>query len=161
MVFYIQFNKNLLKQQQLLREAYSTRLRQGNCCTEYFRNISILSDSGTSKTSRRLSFTDRVIAMSTKFWHWVWENSIKSNGKKAQQVMMPLKIPVWCTALLQMLLPEAFKLGCYICNLCRQDSCAKIQDKEETVALGEVLQLGCGTRVKPGGKQANKNYRCV
>lgn len=102
-------------------EAYSTRLREGNCCTEYFRNI----HSFRLWHIQNFKKAERVIAMSPKFWHRVWENSIKSNGKKVQQVVMPLKIPVWCTALWQMLLPEAFKPGCYICNLCKQDSCSK------------------------------------
>lgn len=73
---------------------------------------------------------------------------------------MPLKIPVWCTTLWQMLLPEAFKPCCYICNLCRQDSRAKYRIRMRLV-LGEALQTGYGTRVKPGGKQANKRQICL
>lgn len=155
LVFYSQFNKNLLKQQQILGEAHSTRLREWNWCTEYFRNISVLLNSGTSKTSRRLSVADRVIAMSTKFWHWVWENSIKGNGEKAQQVMMPLRIPVWCTALWQTLLPEAFKPGCYIYNLCRQGSCAKYWIRKRVFSPGWSTPTGPWHKSKTW-RQTNK-----
>lgn len=156
LVCYRQFNKNVLKQQQILGEACSTRLREGSRCTEYLKNISILSGSGTSKNSRRLSFADRLIAMSTKFWHWLWENKIKSNGRKAQQVMMPLKIPVWCTALWQTLLPEAFKPGCYVCNLCRQDSCAKYRIRNRVFSPGRSTPTGLWHKSKTWGQTSKQ-----
>lgn len=93
--------------------------------------------------------------ISTCFWHRVWGNSIKGGGKKAQPMMMPLKIPVWCTVPWLKLLPQTFRHSCYIYDLWGRGSWGKRGRKKKVFCPGRSAAAGLLHKIRNRG-QTNK-----